>query len=129
MSAPIMLCCMDSQQYKKTRRALTANLLHLMEKYGDTQASLAKRAGVTQSNVSYILSTERNVRLDTVEAVAAAYGLNGWHLLNPDLPADLVDSPSLAKLVSSYIKTSSEGRALIDAVADREAAYAANKPA
>jgi len=103
------------------RQALASNVRHLMRKHNDTQASLAKRAGVTQSNVSYVINSTRHVRLDTVEAIASAYGLLGWHLINPSLPQDLIDSPSLAKLVETYVTTTPEGRALIEAVADREA--------
>lgn len=120
-----MVFYMSKPTHKATRAALAKNVQYLMDKHGDTQTSLAKRANVTQSNVSYILSTERNVRLDTIEAIAAAYGLWGWHLLNPDLPQDLIDSPSLSKLVDSYIETTPEGRALIDAIAAREANYTA----
>lgn len=106
-----------------TRDALRLNVRHLMEKRGDTQASLAKRAGVSQSNVYYVISTDRHVRLDTVEAIANAYGLAGWHLINPNLPTDLIDSPTLSKLVDTYINASHEGRKLIDQVAEREATH------
>lgn len=120
---------MGNSKHSSTRKALAANVAYLMAKHGDTQAGLAKRAKVTQSNVSYILSTERNVRLDTVEAIANAYGLNGWHLINPDLPKELIDSPSLSRLVDTYIKTTPEGRAMMDAIAERESSHSEKKPA
>lgn len=103
---------------------LARNVRYLMQKHGDTQASLSKRAGITQSNVYYVVGTDRHVRLDTVEAIASAYGLNAWHLINPSLPQDLVDSPAISRLINTYINATPEGRALIDAVSDREARYA-----
>lgn len=119
----VILASMAKNAETPPRKALAANVAYLMAKHGDTQATLAKRAGVTQSNVFYVVKTDRNVRLDTVEAIAAAYGLSGWHLINPKLPTDLLESPSLSRLVDSYINTSPEGRALIDAIAEREAKY------
>ena len=129
----IFMCCivslMGKETNKTTRVALSRNVSHLMAKHGDTQATLAKRAGISQSNVYYVVATERNVRLDTVEAIASAYGLSGWHLINPNLPRDLVDSPSLSKLVDSYARTTPEGRAMFDAIAERESEYNNKKPA
>lgn len=121
-----MLHFMAKLTRKEPRQALAANVKYLMDEHGDNQKTLAKRSGVSQSNIHYVVATDRHVRLDTVEAIAAAYGLEGWHLINPNLPADLLESPTLKKLIQTYIESSPEGRAMIDAVAEREAAYKAS---
>lgn len=105
------------------RDALQLNVRYLMDKHGDTQASLAKRAGVSQSNVYYVVSSDRHVRLDTVEAISYAYGLGGWQLINPDLPQSLIDSPALSRLVSAYAQASDEGRRFLDQIVERESTH------
>lgn len=122
-----MLIDMAKYTRKEPRRALADNVRYLMQKHGDNQKSLAERSGVSQSNISYVVSSDRHVRLDTVDAIAAAYGLEGWHLINPNLPNDLLESKTLQKLIRTYIDSSPEGRALIDAVAERESAYSKPK--
>lgn len=118
-----MLVSMAKYTRKEPRQALADNVRYLMAKHGDSQKSLADRSGVSQSNISYVVSSDRHVRLDTVDAIAAAYGLEGWHLINPNLPQDLLESATLKRLITTYINSSPEGRALIDAVAERESHY------
>lgn len=122
-----IIAFMAKQNRIAPRKALAENVRHLMAAHGDNQATLAKRSGVSQSNISYVINSDRHVRLDTVEAIASAYGLEGWHLINPNLPLDLIESPSLNKLISTYANANAEGRRMIDAVAEREASYSGKK--
>jgi hypothetical protein len=58
--------------------------------------------------------------VDTAGALARPFGLQAWHLLIPDLPKELVSSPSLGKIVADWIHSSTEGREHIELVARRE---------
>lgn len=94
-----------------------------MALHEDTTYALAKRSRMPQSSIMNILSGKHAISIDKAEAIAAAYGLEGWHLLLRDLPADLQGSPSISRLVDAYIHSSKDGRDLIDRIADRESKY------
>lgn len=94
-----------------------------MALHNDTTYALAKRARLPQSSIMNILSGKHAISIDKADAIAAAYGLEGWHLLLRDLPNELQGSPAISKLVDAYIKTSKDGRDLIDKLAERESKY------
>lgn len=66
------------------RAVLRQNLKALMTE-GDgprSQSALHKRSGVAQATIGRILSGEgENTRIETVERLAKAYGLEAWQLL------------------------------------------------
>ena len=103
-----------------TRSTLIRNLTALMDVRGWNQSELARQSGVSQRMISHLLRDEASCSIETAEALATAFGLNGWHLLLPNLPHDLLDSPSLRRLVDSYISAPQSGRALFDLMAERE---------
>lgn len=84
------------------------------------QVELAKKSGVSQRMISSILSKESGCSVETADALAHAFGLNGWHLIMPGLTEDLLKSGAVQDLLDSYVNASPEGRALIDAMALRE---------
>jgi transcriptional regulator with XRE-family HTH domain len=94
---------------------------------GWTQVELAKKSGVSQRMISSILSCESGCSVETADALAHAFGLTGWHLIMPNLSEDLLKSKAIQVLLESYVTASDEGRALIDAIAAREARL--SKPA
>ena len=61
--------------------------------------------------------------IDNVEAVASVFGLNGWHLIAPDLITDLEGETSVRQLFENYIESSPAGRRHILRIAEREAEY------
>ena len=76
---------------RKARYAVARNLKRLMEGSAalSTQTRVAERAGVKQRTVGYLLDPEttdmQSPKLDTVEKVARAFGLEAWHMLiDPD---------------------------------------------
>ena len=91
---------------------------------GDSTHSLAKRSGIPQRTVANVLSGNHKISVEAADTLAAAYGLDGWHLLLPDLPADLTQSKKIGKLYRQYLSSSKTGREHIELVADREAEYA-----
>lgn len=107
-----------------TRQTVIANIKMLMDLSNESQHSLAKRLGWKQSTLSNLLSGRHNIAIERAEAIAEAYGLEGWHLLLRDLPKDLSYSKTVSKLFEAYKSSTDEGRDHISAVAERESAYA-----
>ena len=94
-----------------------------MDMRGDTTYSLAKRSGVPQGTVSRIILGKNKISIENADKLAAAYGLDGWHLLLRNLDADLLGSPRVEKLYERYLSATAEGRDYIDAVVERESKY------
>ena len=85
-----------------------------------SQRDLAAKSGVSQRQISNILSDATSCSVDTAQALAKAFGLEGWHLLVPNLPDELLSSPSLERLVRAYIGAPASAREFMDTLADRE---------
>jgi transcriptional regulator with XRE-family HTH domain len=111
------------------RAVLASNLRHLMTSNGHSEPALARLSGVSQKTINNILNHRTSVTLDNIELIAQVYGLYGWHLIMPNLPDDLITSPSLDQLYRSYAAASDEGRRHINMVADREAQFTEQKKA
>lgn len=76
------------------RKTLAENLRQLMEQPGmDSQAKVAAKASrpkgekVGQTTISLLLDPDQPVspRLQTIEAVADAFGVQAWQLLHPTM--------------------------------------------
>ena len=109
-----------------TRETLARNLKALMRMKDWTQMELAAKSGVSQRMISHVLSQSTGCSTETAEALAKPFGLTGWHLLVPGLPDELLRSPSLSRLVDTYVQADEKGRSMIDMVAEREATYTKN---
>lgn len=108
---------------KKTADTLARNLAHLMELTGWNAKEVSKRSGVSPRMVSYILTKDRVASIEIAEDLAAAFNLEGWHLIMPNLPQDLEHTKSLSKLIQNYISAGAEGQDMISRIAEREAKY------
>lgn len=78
--------------------------------------------------IAYILKGERIATIEVADMLAHPFGLTGWQLLVPTLPADMSKNGHLAKLVADYSASSAEGREYISRVAEHEAQYKISKP-
>ena len=108
----------------KTRETLAKNVAYLMLQRGWTQSVLAKKADISQRSVSNLLHPEtHSPKLETVEAVAEAFGLNLWHMIMPSLIEDLAAGTSFSRIYDDYMRSSEEGKKHIERVAQREAEY------
>lgn len=85
-----------------------------------SQRDLAGKSGVSQRQISNILQMTTTCSVETADALALPFGLEGWHLLLPRLPLDLVHSPSIGRLVKAYTEASDIVRAYFDTIAIRE---------
>jgi transcriptional regulator with XRE-family HTH domain len=108
-----------------TRDTLARNLLALMREAGWNQVELSKRSGVSQRQISNILRQDTGCSVEHADALAKAFGLQGWHLIMPTLRKDL-EAGAISLLVDRYASASSEGRAAIDRVAELESRYSKN---
>jgi len=72
-----------SRDQFKAVSVLAQNLKALMQsKAGPkSQLALAKKSGVGQATIGRILREETAASIDTVEEIAAAYGLQAWQLM------------------------------------------------
>lgn len=71
-----------------THRVISRNLDMLVAKAGIDLQQAAIRAGVGIRTVHNIRAGG-NPTVETVDALGRVFGLTGWHLLNPNLAADL----------------------------------------
>lgn len=85
-----------------------------------TQTDLAGKSGVSQTMISSVLNARSSCSVETADALAHPFGLHSWHLLMPGLTEDLLKSKAVQKLLETYVNASPEGKALIDAMAERE---------
>lgn len=108
-------------------QAVAANLRTLIDKRAWTQTELALKSGVSQRHISNVLRQQTGCSIETLDALAGAFGLPGWLLTLGGLEPDLLDSHRLPSLLSSYGLAGVEGRELIDRLAEREAHHAPSK--
>lgn len=68
-----------------SRAVLAKNLAALMEKSVDldTQGKLHRRSKVAQATIGRILKAETSATVDTLDQLAAAFGVSPWALLHP----------------------------------------------
>jgi hypothetical protein len=98
------------------RQVLTDNLKALMKlRAGPTsQTGIKKRSGPAQATVGRILNKAggENSRIETVERIAKAYGLEAWQLLvpgmNPSNPPVLLAASKEEKALYERLRATAE---------------------
>lgn len=102
-----------------SRLIIARNVRALREHARLTQHALGRKAGVSQRTVSNIENPESETTptTDRVEAVAAVFGLQLWHVAMP-IPLDiLIDIGGLTRMIDSYAHVAAPGRETIERVA------------
>lgn len=105
------------------RKVVADNLRALMDRREWSQADLATKAKVSQRHISNMLNRKTSASFETLNAVAAPFGIPGWLLLIDGLPMELLDSQRIPLLVNRYRSSGPDGRDLIERLADREAVH------
>lgn len=108
------------------RRTVAANLRALLERRDWSQMDLQTKSKVSQRHISNMLNCKTSASFETLNAVAAAFGIPGWLLMIDRLPADLLDSQRVPSLVGYYRDAGPDGRVLLDRLAEREAIHNLN---
>lgn len=112
-----------SMAKKTTAETVADNLNWLKDAAGYSFRDMEIRSGIKKSTVQRILTGGTTATIDQAQALAEVFGLDGWHLLLPNLPRDLQKTKTLSSLVPHYLDASSAGRDNIDRVAEMEARY------
>ena len=84
-----------------TLKKLGNRLKELREKHGLTQEEFGAISGFSQKHYQQIESgNKQQIWLETVERLAAAYGIEAWQLLSPNYPlkTKLVKKPKSSKI-------------------------------
>lgn len=118
-----MLLGMKKRTRMSTSETLVSNIREVMRATGMKKADVAKKSGVSERMIGYILAKERSPTVDVAEALGKAFGLTGWQMIMPGLPVRLAKNGHLDKLVKNYSSLSEEGREYVDRVAEKEARY------
>lgn len=108
-------------QYPAIRKAIAKNLKSLMDMANMSQRDLAAKSGISQRQISNILSGATSCSWETAASLAEVFHLTHNHLLLPGLPESLVASKAIDRLVQNYIKAGDGARHYIDEIAEREA--------
>ena len=75
----------------ETLAILLRRLRELRRRHGLSQEAFAERAGMSYKYYQAVeAGRKRNLRLSTLEKLAAAYGLKVWQLLSPVVPKKTV---------------------------------------
>jgi transcriptional regulator with XRE-family HTH domain len=105
------------------RKTLARNLRLLMDASGMNAPEVARRSGVDPKTVNNMVHGRYDPRPEKADQVAQVFGLNGWQLLIPDLPADMLTNGQLESVIRNYVSASAEGRDSILRVAEMAAKY------
>ena len=111
---------MSKAPVKKTVRSFQRNLRMLKATFGLSTKEIHRRSGVSERMIDYLLAGERSPTEDIADAVGSAFGVTGWHMLNPNLTSDLAQSGKLDALIQHYSSADEEGKRLIELLAARE---------
>ncbi len=115
---------------KKTNRSLPGenlarNLAYLMDKHEMSLRHVSDKTGgqVSPKTIGNMRNQVGASNIDNVEAVARVFGLQGWHLIAPNLIDDLSGETAIRSLYESYMASNKEGRLHIIRIAEREAEF------
>jgi transcriptional regulator with XRE-family HTH domain len=103
------------------RKVVATNLRALMDRREWSQADLASKARVSQRHISNMLNRKTSASFETLNSVAAPFGIPGWLLLIDGLSVDLLDSQRIPLLVNRFHASGPDGKDLIERLAEREA--------
>ena len=120
---------MKRRNRKSANFILAENLKYLTEREGITGRALAKKCDIADKTVGNIINARNSPTIETVDKIAAFFGLELWQLTLPDLPLQLEGIKSLDALAHLYSEANNEGRRHILMVAEREAKYATSNQA
>lgn len=80
----------------KSKEIIATNLKKLMLKNGHSEGYLHTKTGLSQSTIGRTLKGETATTVDTLDALAKAYGLLSWQMMIVDL--DITNPPVLKAL-------------------------------
>lgn len=116
----------EVQTNRPAQEVLARNIRGLMDLRHWKERELANKSGVSQKTINNILHCRAATTMKNMDAIAGAFGLQGWQLLLPEIPVDIIANHSLAEIIDFYARSSTEGRKNIHRIAENEARYGTN---
>jgi len=80
-----------------------AVLAELMRQRSWSQMELAKKSGISQKQISNLLSGKQSPSLDTAEAIAQAFDLETWHMLIRATGLPPNDLARLRRVIAAFL--------------------------
>lgn len=107
------------------RQIIANNVLRLRKARSWTQTDLGKISGIGQTTVSSVENPEgKSPNLETITALAHAFGVPEWTLLVDGAVLDAQQLNNLDHLVHTYADLPISGKQQVERVADAEGRYA-----
>lgn len=96
------------------------NLKFLMNQTGMKKTELAEKCGLSSRYIGYLLDFERYPTIEAAEQIAAAFKLNGWLIIMPNLEKHLINSNMLEDLINEFSLASKPTQDYINEILHRE---------
>ena len=91
----------ETERELGSRLVVARNVMRLRIQRGWTQQQLARELGVTQPRIAQVESASANVQIDTLDRLAAVFGVEPAGLLQPGKPsAALCEEPEFEPAVA-----------------------------
>jgi plasmid maintenance system antidote protein VapI len=103
-----------------TADTVVENIKYLLSECKWNVPRLELESHVPRRTIYSILKKERTPGIDTTDDIAKAFGLDGWHLLKPNLKYDLAKNGHLERVIDAYSMATEMTRDYVDMVLDRE---------
>lgn len=115
--------CRMAKGTPELRKVVADNLRALMDQRAWSQTDVANKARVSQRHISNMLNRKTSASFETLNSVAAAFGIPGWLMMIDGLSLDLLDSQRIPLLVNRFRASGPDDRDLVERMAERGAAH------
>lgn len=97
------------------KQTLQTNIPWLMNHHRMTYADLDRlpSKGFSTRYLREVVRGQKSATGDKIDAIAKVFGLEGWQLVRPTLPTEILDGDDLTVLIESYSKATREGQKII----------------
>lgn len=117
----------EIKKHPKTVICFVNNLKYLLEITDIHKMDLAKKAGVSSRYIDYLLKYEKYPTIGIAESIGNAFGLNGWHMILPNLDYELCKNGNVDKLLQEFTSSSKVTQDYVSEVLNREIKSSSNR--
>lgn len=110
----------DIKKHPKTVHCFVRNLKYLLQITGMHKNDVAKKSGVSSRYIDYLLNFDKYPSIEVAENIGQAFGLDGWHMILPNLDYELGKNGKLAELLKDFTESSKITQAYISEVLNRK---------
>lgn len=105
-----------------SKKILALNLDALMKSRDWSARELSRRTNgeVSDRYIGMLLEEQYNASVEVIDELAAAFGLQGWQLMVPGVPADPRAARHFNNMVQSYLVADEDTQAFMEHVAERQ---------